>query len=156
MSDAWGDPGRAGAIPTDAPVGVPAPFGPPPANGLTAAASEPVLVSIGDIACTQHWVVTPNATFPVAGTTWTVANQTTTTESIPAYAIVLAIVFFLFCLLGLLFLLIKERRTQGFVTVTVQGPSGYHATQVAVSHPAQAADTEARVHYIRSLAAASR
>jgi hypothetical protein len=118
--------------------------------------SEPILVAVGDISCTQHWVVTPAGAFPLAGTSWIVTNQTTTTERIPAVAIVLAVIFFVFCLLGLLFLLMKERTMSGWVTVSVQGPGGYHATQVPVTNPAQVADVEARVHYIRSLVAAVR
>ena len=76
------------------------------------------------------------------------------TESIPAWAIVCAIIFFIFCLLGLLFLLIKERKTQGFVQVSVQGHGVFHATQVPVSSPAQVMDIEQRVNYCRSLVAA--
>ena len=38
-----------------------------------------------------------------------------TEEKIPAHAIVLAVIFFIFCLLGLLFLLMKEKTTTGFV-----------------------------------------
>ncbi|MHB8463375.1 MAG: hypothetical protein ACYDD7_00900 [Acidimicrobiales bacterium] len=116
--------------------------------------SEPVLVTVGDIIVTEHWVLTPSGPFPLAGTYWMVTNQTITTEHTPGYAIVLAVMFFLFCLLGLLFLLIKERRMQGFVTVTLNGPGCYHATQVPVVSPVQVSDIEQRVHYIRSLVAA--
>ena len=76
------------------------------------------------------------------------------TESIPSYAVVLAVVFFLVCLLGLLFLLIKERKTTGWMTVSVQGEGTYHATQIPVSSPAAVADVEGRVSYIRGLVAA--
>jgi hypothetical protein len=113
-----------------------------------------VLVTIGDMACTQTTVITPTGSYPLAGTTWIVANNTVTTESIPAYAIVMAIIFFIFCLLGLLFLLIKERKTQGYVQVSVQGPGLFHATQVPVSSPAHVLDIEQRVNYCRSLVAA--
>src|SRR5687768_11580322 len=80
-----------------------------------------VLVTIGDMACTESTVITPAGTFPLKGTTWIVSNQTQTSERIPPHAIVLAIVFFLFCLLGLLFLLMKERTTTGFVQVSGTG-----------------------------------
>ena len=76
--------------------------------------SEPVLVTVGDMTVTEHWVLTPSGAFPLAGTAWTVTNQTITTERIPAWAIVFTILFLLFCLLGLLFLLVKERVLQGF------------------------------------------
>ena len=115
---------------------------------------QPVLVTVGDIACTPTQVITPAGTYPLAGTTWIVTNNTTITERIPAYAIVLAIVFFLFCLLGLLFLLIKERQMYGYMQVSVQGPRLYHMTQVPISSLAQVADVERRVAYIRSLVAA--
>ncbi|HEV2032845.1 MAG TPA: hypothetical protein VGU71_01385 [Candidatus Dormibacteraeota bacterium] len=127
------------------------PQSPGPAPGQPAG---PVLVTVGDMACTQTSVITPTGAYPLAGTTWIVANNTVTTESIPAYAIVMAIIFFLFCLLGLLFLLIKERKTQGYVQVSVQGPGVFHATQVPVSSPAQILDIEQRVNYVRSLVAA--
>ena len=113
-----------------------------------------VLVTVGDISCTANEVITPNGRAPLAGTVWGVQNNTTTTESIPAYAIVLAVIFFLVCLLGLLFLLIKERRTTGWVTVSVQGRGMYHATQIPVSTPLQVGDIESRVGYIRGLVAA--
>ena len=112
-----------------------------------------VLVTMGDITCTESTVMTPAGTFPLRGTTWIVSNQTQTTEGIPAYAIVLAVTFFLFCLLGLFFLLIKERKTTGFVQVSVQGAGLYHATQIHVSHPAQVTQIESQVNYIRSLTA---
>lgn len=178
MSGSWSEPPADQPAPADQPVPAdqPAPEAPvaplpsqPPAAPLSSQAPsppawtgpaapdhEPVLVTVGDIACTEHWVVTPGGSFPISGSTWIVTNQTTTSERIPPYAIVLAIVFFLFCLLGLFFLLIKQRTMQGWVTVTVQAPGGYHATQVPVSHPSQIADVENRVHYIRGLAAAAR
>ncbi|MDX6260618.1 MAG: hypothetical protein QOH84_2306, partial [Kribbellaceae bacterium] len=80
----------------------------------------PVLVTIGDISVEQYRIVTPAGVLPTQGTNWSAMDMTRTEEKIPAYAIVLAIIFFLFCLLGLLFLLIKERKTTGFVQVTVQ------------------------------------
>ncbi|MDQ1287773.1 MAG: hypothetical protein QG622_1338 [Actinomycetota bacterium] len=114
----------------------------------------PVLVTIGDIACTQAEVITPAGRQPINSVTWTFTDMSQTTESIPAWAIVLAIVFFVFCLLGLLFLLVKERRTTGWVQVTVQGSRFLHQTQLPVSSVYQVADYNARVSYARSLSAA--
>lgn len=131
--------------PPSPPVGAP----PPPVPGVTG-----VLVNVGDIACTQDEAITPNGRFPLRRTVWVVQNNTTTTESIPTWAIVMTILFVLACLLGLLFLLVKERKTSGFVTVSVQGEGVYHATQIPVSDPAQIADVESRVGYIRGLVAA--
>ncbi len=156
MSDVWHEPPSLRAV-TPIDVG---PTAPPHAPDQAAASGrsvhEPVLVTVGDIVVSQHWAVTPNGTFPLAGSTWTVTKQTSITEGIPAWAIVITVLFVWFCFLGLLFLLVKERRLSGWVTVTVQGPAGYHATQVAVSAPAQIADAEQRVHHIRSLVVAAR
>jgi hypothetical protein len=125
-----------------------------PVAGASGAAPDRILVTVGDISCSQYYVVTPGGTYPLAHTTWIMSNNSTTTESIPTYAIVLAVVFFVFCLLGLLFLLVKEHRTEGFVSVSVQGPGFFHVTQIPVTDRAQIADTEGRVNYIRSLVAA--
>jgi hypothetical protein len=116
--------------------------------------NEPVLVTIGDIACTQTQVITPMGRGSLRGTTWIATRQTTISEKIPTYAIVLAVIFALACLLGLLFLLIKERTLQGFVQVSVQGPGVYYATQVPVGTDAEVNDIESRVNYVRSLVSA--
>jgi len=110
-----------------------------------------MLLSIGDIAVYAGGVVTPSGSFPHRDLTWVVRDNSTTTEGIPAYAIVLAIVFFLVCLLGLLFLLIKERKMTGYVEVSVQGPTGYHVTQIPVSNPQQVAFIRQQVDYCRNL-----
>jgi hypothetical protein len=116
--------------------------------------NEPVLVTIGDIACTQTQVITPMGRGSLRGTTWIATRQTTISEKIPTYAIVLAVIFALACLLGLLFLLIKERTLQGFVQVSVQGPGVCYATQVPVGTDAEVNDIESRVNYVRSLVSA--
>ena len=125
----------------------------PPELAHPGPAPDPVLITIGDIACTEHQVLTPSGSRPLAGTTWIVTNQTQVVERIPPVAIVLAIIFALACLLGLLFLLMKERTVQGFVQVSVQGPSFYHATQVPISSQAEVFEIENRVNYIRGLVA---
>jgi len=93
----------------------------------------PVRVQLGQIACTDTHVITPAGTYPLKGTTWTVSNQTFVTSAIPAWAIICAILFFIFCLLGLLFLLVKERRVNGAVQVGVQGPGLSFSTYIPVS-----------------------
>ncbi|QLQ16711.1 MAG: hypothetical protein HZY73_14820 [Micropruina sp.] len=47
-----------------------------------------------------------------------------TTRVIPGWAVLFAILGFLFFLLGLLFLLVREERTTGFVQVQVVAPGG--------------------------------
>jgi len=111
------------------------------------------LVQIGDISADQHWVQTPSGSVPTAQVTWTVQDMTRREQGIPTYAIVLAVVFFLFCFL--LFLLVKEDRTTGWLQVTVQGPGFVHATQVMADNQATVADIHARVGYARSLTAAA-
>jgi hypothetical protein len=133
------------AMPTPPTAAPPTPPMPPPVDG--------VLVTVGDIACTRDELITPNGRRPLAHTVWVVQNNTTTTEAIPTWAIVMAVLFFLVCLLGLLFLLVKERKTTGWVTVSVQGEGTYHSTQVPVSAPEVVTDIESRVGYIRGLVA---
>lgn len=111
------------------------------------------LVTIGDIACTPAEVITPSGRCPVGSATWTFTDMSRTTKSIPTWAIVCAVIFFLLCLLGLLFLLVKEERTEGSVQVVVQGPGLLHQLQVPVSSVAQVQDYAARVAYARSLTA---
>ncbi len=121
--------------------------------GRDAAGVDPILVSIGDIGVTPNWVITPNGTRPIGSVQWIFSDNTRTTERMPAYAIVLAVIFFLFCLLGLLFLLIKERRTEGYVNVTVQGAGLYHVAQIPVSSPQQIAHLHNVVGYARTVTA---
>jgi hypothetical protein len=116
---------------------------------------EPTLVTIGDIAVSQHWVSTSSGTASIGSTTWTVTPMYQTTRSIPTWAIVCAVVFFVFCFLGLLFLLVKEEQTTGYVQVVVQSQGLVHSCYVPVYSPQQAVDVAARVDYARSLAAAS-
>ncbi|MBC3842700.1 hypothetical protein GXW82_28600 [Streptacidiphilus sp. 4-A2] len=113
------------------------------------------LVAIGDIVCTQTEVFTPSGRCPVAQVTWSFTDMSRTTKTIPVWAIVCAVIFFFFCLLGLLFLLAKEERTEGTVQVVVQGPGMLHQLQLPVNSVAQIQDYNARVGYARSLSAAA-
>jgi hypothetical protein len=112
-------------------------------------------VTIGDIAVTPTQVITPGGSYPLARTTWTVQENVQQSENIPAWAIVLAVIFFVFCLLGLLFLLVKERKFQGYVQVGVQGPGFFHATQVPVSSPMHVGHVQQQVNYVRSVVASA-
>jgi hypothetical protein len=111
----------------------------------------PTLVAIGDISCTQEAVWTPAGSAPVGSVTWQVADMTRTETVIPTWAIVLTVLFFIFCLLGLLFLLCKEQRISGWMQVTVQGPGLLHTTQIPISAATQVQDIHARVNYARAL-----
>jgi hypothetical protein len=123
------------------------------ASGLPSA--QQPLVTIGDITVTQTQVHTPSGSYPLAGTHWTVQENVQHSESIPAWAIVLAVIFFVFCLLGLLFLLVKERKTSGYVQVGVQGPGFFHATQVPVYNALHVGHVQQQVNYVRSIVAAA-
>jgi hypothetical protein len=65
---------------------------------------------------------------------------------------VLAIVFALLCLLGLLFLLAKEPVTTGYVQVTVRTGGLVHMTQIPVSDPQQVMWVRQQVAHAQTLA----
>ncbi|GGP36381.1 MULTISPECIES: hypothetical protein [Streptomyces] len=94
----------------------------------------PVL-SIGDITVMNDAIVTPSGSMPLKGAVWTATDMSRTEEKIPPHAIVLAIIFALFCLIGLLFLLMKEKRTTGFVQVTVTSGGRHHSTMIPAMGP---------------------
>jgi hypothetical protein len=135
--------------PYQPPVGGPAHQ--PQSLPLQALPTGPVLVTVGDISVEQHRIVTPAGVLPTHGTNWSAMDMSRTEEKIPGWAIVLAIIFALACLLGLLFLLCKERTTTGFVQITVQNGNRTHNTHVGVSSPRDVADTLARVNFARTL-----
>ena len=114
------------------------------------------LVTIGDITVYADYIVTPGGTMSHRGLQWTARDASTTEESMPAYAIVLAILLFFACFLGLLFLLIKEKKTTGYVEVSVQSPEGYHLTQIPISSPSEVHEIRARVDYARAVSMAYR
>ncbi len=116
---------------------------------LASTPSEPIRVQLGDIRVTDTRVHTPVGSYPLRGTTWNVSNQTFVTQGIPALAIVLAIVFFIFCLLGLLFLLVKERRVNGAVQVSVAGPGFSHGTYIPVYNEMAVFQVSRQVDWIR-------
>jgi hypothetical protein len=114
--------------------------------------SEPVLVTIGDMSVTQFHVITPNGTHPLNSTSWYVTDNSTYEQAVPQWAVILAVVgFFFVCFFSLLFLLVKETRTSGFVQVTVQGQGWAHVTQLPAG---SAATAHAQAAYVRNLVAA--
>jgi len=113
---------------------------------------EPTLATLGDIAVTHHWVHVPAGRYPIRGTTWTVQDMSRSEEKIATVGIVLAILFVWVCLLGLLFLLMKERRLVGWVQVSVQGQGFHHATMVPAS-PHAVGQAHQFVNYCRQLSA---
>jgi hypothetical protein len=123
---------------------LPQPYGAP---------DEPLLLVIGDVSVTQSSVIVPQGRFPLRGTSWTVQDNTVATQAIPTWAIVMTVVFVWFCFLGLLFLLAKETRYGGNVTITVMGPNGlYHIVQLPPG-PENAMWANQRVNEARAITA---
>jgi len=143
---------QAGAQPAP-PPGFPPGAPPQPAPGGFQPGAQPggMALSLGDIAVTGDTVMTPAGPMPLKGAVWTATDMSRTEEKIPAHAVVLAIVFFLFCLLGLLFLLMKERVTTGFVQVTVNSGGRHHSTMIPVQSREQVMFVLNQVNYARSL-----
>jgi len=115
-------------------------------------AVEGYVLTIGDIGITRTTVVTPNGSAPLRGANFIFRDMSTRSTGIPTWAIVLAIVFALACLLGLLFLLVKEERWTGYAEVTVRSGQLLHTTQLPVGSPQQVQYWAAAVHQAQSLA----
>ena len=111
---------------------------------------EPIRLTVGQIAVSDTQVHTPIGAYPLRGTIWTVSNQSFVSSAIPAWAIVLAIVFFIFCLLGLLFLLIRETRVSGQVQVSVQGPGFAYSTYIPAYNEVTVFQVSSTVDMIRA------
>lgn len=110
----------------------------------------PVL-SIGDITVMGDQIVTPAGSLPLRGAVWNATDMSHTEEKIPAYAIVLAVLFFVFCLLGLLFLLMKEKTTTGYIQVTVTSAGRHHSTMIPSMGPHTFPAVMGQINYARSL-----
>ncbi|MER7520014.1 hypothetical protein [Streptomyces sp. NPDC126499] len=138
---------------------------PPPAYRPTLAGGVPVppqhapvplgagapLLSLGDITVVGDQIMTPAGPMPLKGAVWNAMDMSRTEEKMPTVAIVLAIVFFLFCLLGLLFLLMKEKQTTGFIQVTVTSGGRHHATMIPATGPDTIHWVMGQLNYARSL-----
>jgi hypothetical protein len=127
--------------------------GTPIPDASTAGSSAPFILTIGDIGVTPELIVTPNGSAPLAGSQWLATDMTRTESKIPTVAIVLAVIFAFACLLGLLFLLMKEEKTTGYVDVTVRSADLYHRTQLPISSPLQVAQVRQLVAQAQALAA---
>jgi hypothetical protein len=111
-----------------------------------------LLGTVGDISFSANSVNVPGRSFPMAGTIWNVRDMSVTTTRIPGWAIVCAILFALFCLLGLFFLLVKETTTTGYVEVEVRHGADYHVSQIPVQGTHTIMQVRQIVDYARSLA----
>ena len=115
---------------------------------------EQYVLLIGDIGVSPSWVVTPHGTAPLHGSQWSVRDWTSTREAIPTWAIVMAVLGAAFCLLALLFLLVKEPQTTGFVEVSVRAGGVFHVVQLPANTPQAAAHARHLVYQAQTMAAA--
>ncbi|WP_406507133.1 hypothetical protein [Streptomyces sp. NBC_00212] len=140
----WGPPQNLPAVPAGAPQ-----WGPP--QNLPAMAGGAPLLALGDITVANGTIMTPAGPLPLKGAMWNATDLSRTEEKMPTHAVVLAIIFFLFCLLGLLFLLMKEKKTTGYVQVTVTSGGRHHSTMIPATDPGTFHWVMGQVNYARSL-----
>lgn len=128
--------------------------------------SDPVLFTIGDIGVTRAQVIVPAGRFPLRGTVWTTQDSTQVTQGVSTTGVVLTVVsmallcmcglllwpLLIFVPFGLLFLLIRDRKVSGFISVTVSGPGLFHAVQLPPG-PEVSAMVAYQVNQARALAA---
>ncbi|MEV7088889.1 hypothetical protein AB0O07_23890 [Streptomyces sp. NPDC093085] len=122
-----------------------------PAPMSSANAGGPPLLAIGDITVSGDTIITPAGTMPLKGAVWNATDMSRTEEKIPTHAIVLAIIFGLLCLVGLFFLLMKEKRTTGFIQVMVTSAGKHHSTMVPAVGPDSFQMLMGQINYARSL-----
>ncbi|MFF8956442.1 hypothetical protein [Streptomyces sp. NPDC014894] len=137
--------GGPGYSPTQ-PGGIPVPGYGTPMGGAPA-------LAIGDITVVGDSIMTPAGAMPLRGAVWNASDLSRTDEKIPVYAIVLAVLFVGACGLGLLFLLIKEKETSGFVQVTVTSGGKHHSTMIPAVHPHLFHHVMGQIGYARSISA---
>ncbi|MER5931614.1 hypothetical protein [Streptomyces sp. NPDC002054] len=107
--------------------------------------------SLGDITIAGDQIITPSGAMPLKGAMWNATDFSRTEEKIPTHAIVLAIIFAWFCLIGLFFLLMKERVTTGYVQVTVSSGGRHHSTMIPATNQAVFPWVMNQLNYARSL-----
>ncbi len=115
---------------------------------------ESFVLTIGDIGLTRELIVTTNGSAPLAGSQWIVRDLSTTRAQTPRWAAVLGIIFLLACLLGLLFFLIKQNVTSGYVEVQVTSGSLVHVTQIPVYSVAEVVVVKRMVREAQAMAVA--
>ncbi|MEV1044704.1 hypothetical protein [Streptomyces sp. NPDC049916] len=151
LPDSAAQPGPGYGYPYPAQPTLPGQYLPLP-QGAPGQGGVPMM-AIGDITVLSDAIVTPSGTMPLRGAVWTATDMSRTEEKIPAHAIVLAIIFALFCLIGLLFLLMKEKRTTGFVQVTVTSGGRHHSTMIPAAGPHTFPAVMAQLNAARSMSA---
>ncbi|OAZ41471.1 hypothetical protein A9Z40_01995 [Microbacterium arborescens] len=115
-------------------------------------AQQPPLVSIGNIYATDREVITPVGSWPLSDVNVNTQDNTATTTHTPAWAIVMVILFVWLFLLSLLFLLARERRVEGTMTVLITARNGeQYSEHMKVHSAAQQQDVLNRVTYLQGL-----
>lgn len=118
--------------------------------------SPPTLVVIGDITVTTEQVLTPSGAFALADVSIYANDQSHVTRRTPGWAIVVAVIFALFFLIGLLFLLVKEEQVAGYVNVTVEAQGRRHVSMVPIQSAMARTDIMQRVGYVQTLTSNAR
>ncbi|MER7637956.1 hypothetical protein [Streptomyces sp. NPDC126522] len=149
---AYGYPTTPGATPVYGyPQAAPQPQSQPYSQQQPQPGFAAPLLTLGDIAVNGDTIVSPAGPMPLRGAVWTATDMSRTEERIPPHAIVLAILFFLLCFIGLLFLLMKERTTTGFVQVSVNSGGRHHSTMIPVQSRNQVVHVLNQVSYAQSI-----
>ncbi|TDQ48784.1 hypothetical protein [Actinorugispora endophytica] len=126
------------------------PFGP---HGELQPSQEQPIAVLGDITVTQNLVMTPVGTFPIRGSMWTLNDMTVVRQQMATWALVVALIGFLFiCVFSLFFLLVKETTVSGTIQITVRQGEKFYTTQVPVHSQAQGHQVHQQFQYIRSMA----
>jgi hypothetical protein len=143
-SDPWDVPPSATPDPAAEPG-----FGPGSGAG-----PGPVIVQIAELGVTSTVVHTPTGDIPLAGSQWQVSDYWFTSQRIPRWAIVAAVLgFCVLTVFSLLFLLVKESVTQGTVQVTVTNGTRQYVARIPVRDQAAVTAINQQVNYVRTLAA---
>lgn len=108
-------------------------------------------MSLGDITVVGDQIITPSGNMPLRGAVWNATDFSRTEEKIPTHAIILAVIFFLFCLLGLLFLLMKEKKTTGYIQVSVTSGGRHHSTMIPAQDQSTFPWVMSQLNFARSL-----
>lgn len=112
-----------------------------------------VVGRVGDVSFTPTTIHLPGGrTMPMAGSVWTVRDNTMRSEQTPQWALICAILgFFLVCFLSLFLLLVKETRVSGYLDVEVRSGNDFHLTQIPAYNIMAISDAHRQVDYARSL-----
>jgi hypothetical protein len=114
----------------------------------------PVIVRIAELGVTSTVVHTPTGDIPLAGSQWQVNDYWFTSQRIPRWAIIAAVLgFCVLTVFSLLFLLVKEQVSQGTVQVTVTNGTRQYVARIPVKDQSAVTAINQQVNYVRTLAA---